>query len=281
MCDRSTKITRCWARVALILLILCLSTSNISFGADSSEEYKLSMKFAGKMGRDFIKVVRSPGEWDKNDFLGIGIVLGTGALLFAFDDDIHDWFQGNKTPTSEDYSKVFSTFGSGYFITGLAASLYITGELTNNANLRKTALLSFESWMISGVLVGAFKVMIGRSRPSKGEGKASFHPFSFQSGFRSLPSGHSSSAFAVAAVIAGQSKKFYVDFLSYTLATCVALSRVHDNKHWMSDVFIGSVIGYAVGKKILALSRRKNSDKVSLGFQLSPQKQAVSLSISF
>jgi membrane-associated phospholipid phosphatase len=239
------------------------------------------MKFVGKLGGDFIKVVQSPKKWDKNDFLSLGIVLGTGALLFIFDEDFHTWFQDNKTSSSKNYSKFFSTLGSGYFIPGLTASLYIAGELTNSANLRKTALLSLESWMISGLIVGTFKVIIGRSRPSKDEGKASFHPFSFKSGFRALPSGHSSSAFAVAAVIAGQSKKFYVDFLSYTLATFVALSRVHDNKHWMSDVFIGSVIGYAVGKKILALSRSKNSDKVSLGFQLSPQKQAVSLSIFF
>jgi membrane-associated phospholipid phosphatase len=239
------------------------------------------MKFVGKMGEDFIKVVQSPKKWGKNDFLSLGIVLGTGALLFAFDDDIYDWFQGQKTAISGNYSKGFSVVGSGYFITGLTASLYIAGELINNANLRKTALLGFESWIISGVLVLTFKVIIGRSRPSREEGKASFHPFSLPSSFRSMPSGHASSAFAVAAVIAGQSKKFYVDILSYTLATCVALSRVHDNKHWMSDVFIGSVIGYVVGKKILALSRSKNSDKVSLGFQLSPQKQAVSLSIFF
>lgn len=267
--------------IVLILVILSFSGQNFLLGEDHQEEYKLSMKFVGKMGEDFIKVARSPGKWDKNDFLSLGIVLGTGALLFAFDDDIYDWFQDQRTPTSEDYSKVFSAIGNGYFIAGLAASLYITGELTNSTNLRKTALLSLESWMISGILVGAFKVMIGRARPSKDDGKASFHPFSFKSGFRSLPSGHSSSAFAVAAVIAGQSKKFYVDFLSYGLATCVALSRVHDSKHWISDVFIGSVLGYVVGKKILALRRSKVSDKVSLGFQLSPQKQAVSLSISF
>ena len=37
----------------------------------------------------------------------------------------------------------------------------------------------------------------------------------------------------------------------YTLAGAVAVSRVHDNKHWASDIILGSLIGYATTKAVL------------------------------
>jgi len=121
----------------------------------------------------------------------------------------------------------------------------------------------------------------GRARPSTGESSHSFHPFSTRSRFASFPSGHASSAFAVATVIADQSNKTYIDVLAYSLATLVAISRVHIDKHWASDILVGSAIGYFVAKKISALDKNRDLNKVKLGFQFSRQRQAVSLTFSF
>ena len=72
-----------------------------------------------------------------------------------------------------------------------------------------------------------------------------------------------------------------VDLLAYGLAGLVAVSRVQLNKHWVSDVFIGSAIGYFVGKKISDLNRDNKSDRLKVGFQLSPHRKALTLSYSF
>jgi membrane-associated phospholipid phosphatase len=141
--------------------------------------------------------------------------------------------------------------------------------------------LSVESLATASALVWALKAITGRARPYAGESSHSFHPFSFKSDFWSLPSGHAAAAFAVATTIAEQSDSPVIDIAAFGLAALAGLSRIHDNKHWTSDVFIGSVIGYFVGKKISDLNRRGADKPVGLGFQLSPGRQALTLSIAF
>ena len=148
-------------------------------------------------------------------------------------------------------------------------------------SLRKTALLSFESMLTTAVIVGSLKFVVGRARPWTGESSHSFHPFSTKSRYISFPSGHASAAFAVATVIADQSENTYIDILAYSLATLAAISRAHIDKHWSSDILVGSAIGYFVAKKICALDRNRDSNKMKLGFQFSRQRQALSLTFSF
>ena len=163
----------------------------------------------------------------------------------------------------------------------MITALYVSGEVSDTNSLRKTALLSLESWLTTGIIVRGLKSVVGRARPWTGESSHSFHPFSTRSSFASFPSGHASSAFAVGTVIADQSKQAYIDILAYSLATLVAISRVHIDKHWASDILVGSAIGYFVAKKISALDRNRDSKKVKLSFQLSRQRQAFSLTFSF
>jgi hypothetical protein len=85
----------------------------------------------------------------------------------------------------------------------------------------------------------------------------------------------------VATTIADQSDKPFIDISAYSLATLAALSRVHDNKHWISDVLIGSAIGYFVAKKICSLNRGQNSTKLDVGFSFIEGKQSFSISLHF
>ena len=268
------------ARILIVFLCLSLFQSFI-YAEEASSRYKLNEEFLEWFLNDFRGVVTSPNDWKSKDFFKLSAMLATGALLFVFDEEINDWFQENRNSSSDDVSQSISPFGHGLFLGSFLTALYASGEIFDSRKCRKTALLSFESWMISGTIISAVKILTGRVRPQKNGNSFKFHPLSFRSRFHSFPSGHASSAFAVATVIADQSEKFYVDFLAYNLAALAALTRVHDNKHWASDVLIGSVIGYFVGKKITALNRRNSNEKIKLNFQLSPQKQAITLSLSF
>jgi len=254
---------------------------NLLLAEISPDENKLNKEFLINLRDDFAEVLVSPKNWKGRDLLYFSTVLGAGILLYAVDQDIKQWVQDHRGSSSEDISKVITNFGDGGLLIGLMTGLYASGELFHNNSLRKTALLSLESWLTTGVIVRGLKFVTGRARPWTGESSHAFHPFSIKSSFSSFPSGHASSAFAVATVVADQSKKAYIDILAYSLATLVAISRVHIDKHWASDVLIGSSIGYFVAKKICALDRNRDSGKLKVGFQFSRQRRALSLSISF
>ena len=39
----------------------------------------------------------------------------------------------------------------------------------------------------------------------------------------------------------------------------VALSRIYHNKHWTSDVFLGTAVGYFIGKFVVDFNKGKDS----------------------
>jgi membrane-associated phospholipid phosphatase len=271
-----------WVALLISALILfCLIGGNFLSALPESPENKLNKDFFIRFGRDFKGVVSAPLDWNKQDFLRLAVFSGAGLLIYSLDQHVYDWVQENRSPSSEDASSVFSHFGNGGVLLGLAGVIYAVGEVNHQDSLRKTALLSVESLATASVLAWALKAITGRARPFAGESSHSFHPFSFKSSYWSLPSGHAAGAFAVATTIAEQSDSLAIDITAYSLATLAGLSRIHDNKHWTSDVFIGSVIGYFVGKKISDLNRRGVAKPISLSFQLSGGRQALTLSVAF
>ena len=247
----------------------------------SDDEDKLNKEFLLNFGDDFVNVLASPKSWKGGDFLSLSVILGAGLLLYSVDQDIQQWAQDHRSSSSEGIFKTIGHLGNGVVLIGLMTALYVSGEVSDNNSLRKTALLSLESCLTTGIIVRGLKSVVGRARPWTGESSHSFHPFSTRSRFASFPSGHASVAFAVATVIADQSKKAYIDILAYSLATMAAFSRVHLDKHWASDILVGSAIGYFVAKKISALDRNRDSKKVKLSFQFSRQRQAFSLTYYF
>jgi len=268
--------------VMLLMFLLFISSfSEAAFRSEGNSEYQLNKKYLKNFKNDFVSVCTSPARWEKKDYLVLSAVLGTGAILYLFDEDIYSWLQEKKNPSSEDFSNIVSNFGNGLFLGGVITSLYSIGEFSNKPSLRKTALLSMESWLTSGAVVLSLKFLIGRARPYTREGSTEFQPFSRGSSHYSFPSGHATSAFAVASVIAEQSNSKFVDILVYSLASLAAVSRVHDRKHWPSDVFIGSALGYAVGKAICRLNSSREKNRLKIGLQLSPYHQGITISYQF
>lgn len=248
---------------------------------EAGGENKLDRTFFGRFGRDFTEVITAPARWDRGDLLTLAALSGSGLLLMAFDQEIQDWAQGRRTPSSDKASSFITHFGDGAVLLGLSAAIYVAGEIGDGDGLRKTALLSLESLTTASLLVWTTKVIVGRARPYTEESSGSFHPFALKSSLWSFPSGHAAAAFSVATTIAMQSRSVFVDMAVYSLAGLTGLARVHDNKHWASDVFIGSVLGYFVARKIADLNRTGEKRTVSLGFHCSGGRQALTLSIAF
>jgi hypothetical protein len=250
-------------------------------GQETPDSSRLNGAYFKKFGADFKNILLSPGHWDKNDILTFAVFLGTSGILYTLDQDLYDRVQQAKNSGTVNASKVFSKFGNGGYLAGFMAALYVSGEAFDSAGLRKTALLSLESFLTTSAVVLTMKTVFGRARPYSGKPSNIFRPFSFSTRYTSLPSGDAAGAFAVAATIAERSDVFIVDALAYSLAGLVAFFRVHDQKHWPSDVFIGSALGYFIGKKVSAMNRNSASSQLHLGFHLSSESRGITLTFVF
>ena len=83
--------------------------------------------------------------------------------------------------------------------------------------------------------------MFRRDRPLNPDGTK-------QSGF-SFPSGHATLTFAAATVLQ-QHLGYRAGVPTYLVASYVAMSRLHDNRHYASDVVMGAATGIIIGRSV-------------------------------
>jgi membrane-associated phospholipid phosphatase len=136
----------------------------------------------------------------------------------------------------------FSTRADDYLTFVPAVFPYIiklTDPYYESSYLAVSLKLSSAALLAHGV-TQAIKYLTKVQRPNNGSS------FSF-------PSGHTSVAFALAAVTSRESKTPWVSTLSYTLATSTALLRLANNEHWLSDVIAGAGVGIFAGEVIYRL----------------------------
>src|SRR5437899_10357442 len=74
-------------------------------------------------------------------------------------------------------------------------------------------------------------------------------PSGHQSPGYSLPSGHATLTFAAATVLQ-QHLGYKAGIPTYLIASYVAMSRLHDNRHYASDVVFGAATGIVIGRSV-------------------------------
>ena len=140
----------------------------------------------------------------------------------------HDQFFTNITPLGGGRGEelTFVMIGAGW--------------LTRDQRMTNAGVDAFESSVLASFVTKAGKKIARRERPNGSDNQ-------------SFPSGHATSAFAIATAIATDYRdKPAVPVIAYALATSVALARVHDNVHFPSDVVAGALIGRATANAITA-----------------------------
>jgi len=255
------------------------------FRSPVPDDYRFDADFIKRFGFDLRETWASPLRWKGDDWLACGAVAGVTAAFFAFDRRIYEGLQSVRTDTSREASSVISKFGNGGVLAGFIIALYAGGGIFDDVRWRRTALLGLESFVATTAVVFVLKAVVGRARPYADEGPQSFHPFSFRGRYTSFCSGDAAGAFAVAAVVAGESESFLVDALAYGLAGLAAVYRVHDGKHWPSDVVAGSILGYVIGRTIVRLGRKHDRTghpaDVRIAFTPVPGGSAAAIMVRF
>ncbi|MDH4101490.1 MAG: phosphatase PAP2 family protein [Nitrospirota bacterium] len=260
--------TRRFFIVLLLFIAIMISVSPAwsSGDAQSAENsFRLNKEYWKGFLSDTKEVVSAPARWEKSDWLRFSVIAGVTAGLYAADQEIQDHVQENRDSTSDDLSKIFKKFGEGGYTLPPLAALYAYGHYYENEKARKTALLSVESFVITGIFTQIGKFSLHRHRPSTGDSHDSWDGPGVTGDNLSFPSGHSSSAFSIATVLASEYKDHvWVPPLSYGIATLTALSRVNDNAHWASDVFAGSALGYFTAKAVVGLHNDDKESRLSI-----------------
>ena len=162
----------------------------------------------------------------------------TAAAAHPLDDSANDRLVGSPT-----VSRLFAPgkwIGSAYMQVGTAAALYAIGRYVlphtdGETRTNKVSHLGFDllrATIVSQALTHGIKISARRDRPT-GECCA-------------FPSGHAASTFAFASVV---ERHFgYRGALpTYLIAAYVGASRLHDNRHFVSDVLFGAAVGVASG----------------------------------
>jgi acid phosphatase family membrane protein YuiD len=135
-----------------------------------------------------------------------------------------------------------TTSSSAYWIPA-AASLGTlgTGYLQKNKKLQQNGYELFMSIGISSLLSSGLKVTINRPRPAETHPET-IYVNTYSTG-RSFPSGHTTVAFATAATISLQYKKWYITVPAYVWAAAVGYSRMYLGRHYPTDVLGGAAVG--------------------------------------
>jgi membrane-associated phospholipid phosphatase len=146
-------------------------------------------------------------------------------------------------------------------LTGAGAGLFLLGHLRNNDQQRETGILSGEAAIDALLDTYAFKYAAGRERPFVGTS-----PGRFFVGGDSFPAQHAAVSWAIASVIAHEYPGPLTQFLAYGAATGVSAARWAGQKHFLSDVVIGSALGWYTGRHVFqSHSHYSNADVAKYG----------------
>jgi membrane-associated phospholipid phosphatase len=124
-------------------------------------------------------------------------------------------------------------------LAGLAATTQRVARLTIISLIVRLEFI-FVAIALPGLVVSVVKRLIGRVRPSV-IGPFAYVPFSWRPDYASMPSGHATTAFAVAVALGALWPRARP--LLWLYALVIALSRVIIAAHYPSDVIAGACVG--------------------------------------
>lgn len=213
------------------------------------------------------RFIKQPAKWESNDWLKFGLISAGTILLMQADQPIRE-----NVLRDQSYYKSFPIeagriWGEGYPTAILAGAFGLHGIIANDASTKKIGFEIVQSAIYAGTITTLLKIVIGKARPFTNKGDVTFKPFSIlDDDFHSLPSGHVTLAFSLSTVLAKNTKSDLLKIIAYIPAVLTAISRVYQDNHWTSDVFLGATIGYFVGNWVVNQHEEKKSslDTISI-----------------
>jgi len=167
-------------------------------------------------------------------------IAGIGGGLAAA---AHPWDQAFNAKLLSHYDAVNTAFAPGKYLgntpeqVAFSVGTYAFGRLRGQPKVAHLGMDLLQAQLLSEMLVEPIKFTVRRERPDG-------------SNHLSFPSGHSAVTFATATVIE-RHLGWRKSLLGYAIASYVAMSRIHDNQHYLSDVIFGAAVGTIAGRTVV------------------------------
>jgi hypothetical protein len=256
------------SRFIAAIISLCLF---ISSGVKSQIKEDSCLISADRFLQHTSNYLTAPFHYSNEEFNDVIKVAALTGVSFFVDKDIKSFSQNGKHRSAflDNLTKIDNYYGDKDAFVILGGTL-LTGVITRNRSILNAGFMLTESVFFSNIITQSLKIVLGRERPEFTNNNLHFiGPVLGNDQFHSLPSGHATTSFAISTVAAGLTDNQYLKILFYTPAFLTSFSRVYHNRHWLSDVMFGSLIGYYTGQKVLSMNgklQESETVKIDVGF---------------
>jgi membrane-associated phospholipid phosphatase len=181
----------------------------------------------------------SDGIWLAPFGVATGMLIGSDHHTMTQSIDLNDDSRSNANTLSN---------GALVGIGAIPASAYLWSLFNHSPQAHETGLLAGEAAVNGYAVNEVMKIVFRRERPLVNNANGKFFHSAWNDG--SFPSNHSILAWSMASVVASEYPGWLSQTAVYGLASTVSISRVLSEQHFPSDVLVGSVAGWLIGRYV-------------------------------
>ena len=217
-----------------------------------------------------------PLHWKQKQWLTFGGIIAGTAAITLLDEPVRNFFVHTQDGFPDFIESVGYHYGKPYSAVIFSGGFYLAGMILNDRWSKETGLNLGVTLLTSGLLQTVLKDVVGRARPGTGLGPYEFKiPSEGEIAYHSFPSGHSAVAFGITLVMARRIASQPIKILFYALAASTALSRMHADAHWFSDIAFGAALAWVCDDTVrrrLLVNRTRNR---AISWKLTPSLRGI------
>lgn len=192
--------------------------------------------------------VREPAtnlEWWHPLAAGAGI-----ATLILIDEPVRDAIQGSQGDFRDDLAEFTKDFKDSRIFYATGAGAIVIGLVAQEPAVAATGAHVLGAYGLAAGANIAAKWAFGRSRPSAVPSDATNFDFFSGGETNAFPSGSAAVVFSLATTLSDAIDRTPVSIVLYTGAALNSWARLYSNRHWLSDVAMGALIGVTSAKLV-------------------------------
>ena len=231
---------------------------------------------------DIVAVWTSPFRGSGRDYVTGALVVGAVGVTALFDDDVGDWVYANGDSWALDALKPFRErekkpklvdLGAGTSLVQIGGGLYLLGLAIGSEEVRDAGIGCIAAEKSNGIPRHYIYRSVSRERPLYQQvtgvdtifRKGDPYDISFPSRDdwydNSFFGGHGANVMSCVSFMNHRFELGLVVPLLWTVAAGVNVGRIADQRHWSSDVVVGAVIGFAIGKYVAERSLDRKAER--------------------